>query len=411
MRLVAGFPIAGKKLTSEIRVWDNNSGRELLKIAIPHQLSDLAFSPDGNHLAVAMMSSSPLKLLDTVTGNEVLSIPNASDHWFRGLAFSADGKRLASAVVRGIQKDLRYSQLKVWDIADGKPLLELAEVPDLVEVILFSPKGERIAMKFLSGRCTICDAATGKDLVVLENSGPYTPQAFSYDGTCFVGCGAVIKVWDVVTGKVKFVLKGHAGTVLTARFSRDGTRLFSAGMDGTVKLWDVVRSETLPDRKPEPGLMVRCMAANADGSLVALGMSGLPERPGGPPPRPSEIRLLDSAGKERRRFEVRAEHLTDLALTADGLHAAGFNWARSTDGHSEVIVWNMEDGKEEFSLKGPTSTGFPPELIGAVAFSSDGSRLAVAFGAYPFRPNGAVKVCDATNGRELFSIPVGPYSF
>jgi len=46
-------------------------------------------------------------------------------------------------------------------------------------------------------------------------------------------------VWDGKSGKgIGEPLRGHQGTVRSAAFSAEGSRIVSAGQDGTVRVWD-----------------------------------------------------------------------------------------------------------------------------------------------------------------------------
>ena len=87
-----------------MRVWDAQTGQELLTFKMGHTASvhRLAYSPDGKRLASASVDGT-LKVWDAQTGQELLT--------FKGhvwsVAFSPDGKRLASGSNDGT--------LTIWD--------------------------------------------------------------------------------------------------------------------------------------------------------------------------------------------------------------------------------------------------------------------------------------------------------
>jgi WD40 repeat protein len=71
---------------------------------------------------------------------------------------------------------------------------------------------------------------------------PKVPRvAFSDDGTRIAiadASGAVV-LHETASGRVEAVLVGHSGKVRLARFTGDGRRLVTTGLDQTVRVWDV----------------------------------------------------------------------------------------------------------------------------------------------------------------------------
>ncbi|MGH3659439.1 MAG: WD40 repeat domain-containing protein, partial [Micromonosporaceae bacterium] len=72
-----------------------------------------------------------------------------------------------------------------------------------------------------------------------RNTGFVVDLAFSGDGTRLATAGGdgTVRVWDPRTGEQLLVLRGHKGSVISVAFSPDGSRLASAGADGTVRIW------------------------------------------------------------------------------------------------------------------------------------------------------------------------------
>jgi uncharacterized protein YgiM (DUF1202 family) len=59
-----------------------------------------------------------------------------------------------------------------------------------------------------------------------------------------------VRIWDVATGALLHVLRGHDAWATFAAWSADGRALYSAAWDGTVRVWSVgeVRECAVPQR-------------------------------------------------------------------------------------------------------------------------------------------------------------------
>ncbi len=164
-----------------------------------------------------------------------------------GLAFSPDGKRLAS-----ISKS-RDCKACLWDVDSGKQIAELALTSstnyEKDAGIAFSPNGDIIAGG-KSGEIVLWDATDGKILMTLpQPEGNQRPITL-----CFSPCGQYllsgswwqpglqkvpIHLWEVATGKNIATFWGHTTDVQCFAFSQDGTLLVSGGHDGAIYLWDL----------------------------------------------------------------------------------------------------------------------------------------------------------------------------
>jgi WD40 repeat protein len=150
------------------------------------------FSPDGTQLATAQGSLA--KLWDARTGKELLTFAGHSN-WVMGIAFSPDGKQLASASMD--------ETVRVWDIGPGKEVLALDAQCGSPTVRM--DKGSQPAARYQSW-----DAKTGRLLLTRpvtirkpgRGSAP-TEQA----GECELRCDRDRP--RHASGKAELTLKGH----------------------------------------------------------------------------------------------------------------------------------------------------------------------------------------------------------
>lgn len=73
------------------------------------------------------------------------------------------------------------------------------------------------------------------------HDGTVTSAAFSPDGSRIVTASGdyTARIWDAGSGKEVAALRGHNGAVESAAFSADGSRIVTASGDNTARIWDV----------------------------------------------------------------------------------------------------------------------------------------------------------------------------
>lgn len=193
-------------------------------------------------------------------------------------AFSPDGATLAVAA-GGFEEQ---TDVCLYDLATKAEKYRVT-FPDSVRSIAFAPAGDVLALGFAKKRLVLIDAATGKELAVLEEQpadAPPTPRvrftqvAFSGDGKLLAATwlDSGIRIYDVEQRKLIKTLNGHKERVLSIAFSPDQKQLISGSQDKTAIVWDLDRGERRFSLPSQPGVLgVGCVAWSPDGKTLATG--------------------------------------------------------------------------------------------------------------------------------------------
>jgi WD40 repeat protein/serine/threonine protein kinase len=267
------FPLAfspdGKLLIAggdQIEFWDVATWQ--VRDALPNQGDRLAVSPDGKTLASRDVASA--KLWDLATGQMRATIPGKRQTENTGaLAFSPDGNTLAV--------DSYDGSVKLWDVAtQGVRATLVPPQYTVVRCAAFSPDGKLVAAVGMFGWVQLWDAATGQPrATLLVGEGPWTHAnavAFSPDGNTLASSNTLgtIRLWAVDSGQLRASLKGHTDSVHSLIFFPDGKTLATSSIDGTIKLWDLVTGQERVTLKAHKG-DDNSLAVAPDGNLLATG--------------------------------------------------------------------------------------------------------------------------------------------
>jgi len=263
----------------------------------PPVISAIAFSPDGNVIAISGYHEVVLHKSD---GSGAIARLVGESPRIEAVAFSPNGKLLA---VSG-GAPARFGEIQTWEVETHKPVSSFKISNDSLYGVSFSPDGEKIAFGCADKTVRIIAADGGKELIKFDN---------------------------------------HSDWVFGTTFTVDGKRLLTASRDRAMKLINVANGQFIDDiNKLLEGVM--CIARHPTQDIVAYG---------GELGVPRIYRISDNQGRTAanndvnmiRELERQPGPVCSIAYSSDG------NFVAIGNVNGEARIYKTADGSRATTLK------------------------------------------------------------
>jgi WD40 repeat protein len=355
-----------------VKVWEMATHTLVSTASPPETVYNVKFTRDGSRFVTASGSDNVgyVYLYDTRSpghGTELAKGPAA----YRCIALNTNETRLVMAAENGLAQ--------VWDLATSRPIgapisHNLGTRETWLFWAAFSPDGQRVVTVGENGTVQVCEAETGRRILLLRYPAGVKSAEFSPDGRYIVtACwDYTARIADASTGELIYpTLKQSGKFLMYASFSPNGRQVLTVNANGIICLWDLAT----PMRRSQGESL---MQASQDGHRLCTIQS-------------TNIDVFDPANPAHAS-KIVADALREVIFNKDGSRLVTLSEKLlSTNRTTVAQLWDTERGAALSAAFGTDSS--PSKAI----LSDDGRRLVT------WRTNLAT-VWDALGGRRLYSL-------
>ncbi|MDO4584233.1 MAG: WD40 repeat domain-containing protein [Planctomycetia bacterium] len=330
-----------------VRIYDLHT-EKIVRTFVDQRYEQLAFSTDKTYLVMGQF------IWSLETGRKVGNI--GTPNTFYGLSRFATSK-IKKNIPSPKRREKPEKRRSVADLisvpdAEGTPVKEAAK------------PGNYLAALVQIKRIEIWNLKTQQKLHTLvpsnRSSTPVSCVAFSPDGKRLVSCDRLVRVWDMESGRELKQMDGHTSTIHSVCFSADGKKVWSAGADGFLKVWDARTGMLLGAFQQEDGVVSVIISPN--GKMVVARNSH------------NVITLYNATnGKVLRFFKAELKAPTMRVITGSYFTTKITKDNRSiiTCNEKNLFSWSLKTGKLQGQIP------HPDKLLG-VTLSEDGKWMATS---------------------------------
>jgi WD40 repeat protein len=403
-------------------------------------IQHVAYSPDGKEV-ITVCQDGAIRVWEAATGKQIRKFgklqPNAGMYpafgameqlQRRGAAVALDRAYMpagmASVAVSRDAKSLAVGghdgSITIWDVGSGKETKTFKTNPPMaMNLLVFAPDGKSVVARSYDPVLRQYDIAEGKE--IRKFGEPYNPQkrinlifaagsvTFTPDGKTLAAAAfehdnknqmtALLRRWDVATGKEEAMVKGpqSQGGFHAVAVSADAKTVALAHYIGTIHVWDMAAGKEIQKLVgPQNNYYVSSMVFTPDAQLLALRTNQDQRIHVWDVAKGKEVRTLTEgpaekqpAGQAGLRKFYPGNVLGNLAVAPNGRRLAA-----PTSGNT-IVQWEMATGKE------CAGAGKHQGSVLELAVSPDGKTVATR-GA-----NNVLHLWNAATGKETgnFALP------
>lgn len=399
------FNKAGDRLVScgddfVLRLWETKTGRQLDSRLLITKPISLAFSPQGDQLAIGREDGRIEYLGVTQTLTPVGDPVAAHEKPVEALAFSRDGRRMVSGSADNL--------IRVWDAETRTPLgdpISGHEGP-LMDVA-FGPDSNQLVSGSVDGSVRLWHWDQALNTPINTGQGFVYALAYSLGRVASAGDDGTVRLWNTATGEMIGTPFGTptadgSQAARSVAFSPQGDRIVVGARDGSVWVWEIATrqsqllrklppdlSDVDPAKRPPPAgyprygdpqtigtlQSINSVAFSADGSWIAAGGND------------GAVRIWDAVSLDPLAALGTGNLVHNVAFSPTGpLLATG------SGGYDNIVqLWDLPTLQPKpFRMIG--QDGY---LINGLSFSSDGRFLVSASN------DGFVRQWDVLTGQEI----------
>ncbi|MGD9980082.1 MAG: TIR domain-containing protein [Hyphomonadaceae bacterium] len=380
-----------------IRVWNAQSGEEMLVIQTQGSAVRLNFTTDGARIVGAgfegtwvwdatsgatlyfePLTEAPL-LFDAARGR---ALPNP-----RGFFGFLDSSRMSPDGGRFASTDGRF--VIVHDAQTSRELLRIRAHEWGVDAVEFSASGNRIlSSREHSPTAQVWNAADGRELVAVTIEGAISAARLSADGArVAVASENTAYVWDVDARRQIAIFRGddtfrteygRGDWIQTLTFSPNGQFLVTTSQDNKARIWDIAGGREFLSLRWQ-GERFYNIAFSPNGAHVVTGSSE------------DDVARVWDVSDARLGFLL---SLPDTLIQAADYSPDGQRIVTISD-DNVVRVWDSAGATVQTEMRGHS------DVVSSARFSADGTRIVTASN------DNTARVWDSVTGRELLRVGEG----